>query len=139
MGLSLDKALPEFALYRKFSLAGGWQNFVENANNTLATTALNNGVCPPPHSIEYSAGLTPGHECVRLLLEDGGPNDADGIANGSIDDPGGIAVVPNDEIAKETDPEQSSSGSIFWLLFILVLTTFRSKYFTNKIKALIYR
>ena len=118
--LPLDKALPEFALYRKYSATNGWQNFVENANNAIASAALDNGVCPPLASVAYTAGLTPGYECVRLLIEDGGLNDADGTANGSIDDPGGIAVVPNAEIAKETDPEQSSSGSIFWLLLTLI-------------------
>jgi len=54
------------------------------------------------------------------MIEDGGANDADGLANGIIDDPGGIALVPNSEVAKETDPEQSSSGSMFWLLFSLI-------------------
>ena len=31
--------------------------------------------------------------CVQLTIEDGGPNDADGVANQEIVDPGGVATV----------------------------------------------
>jgi len=56
------------------------------------------------------------------LIEDGGVNDSDGIANGVIDDPGGIAVVSNTAIAKKTAPEKSSSGSFStFFLFALAL------------------
>jgi hypothetical protein len=63
-----------------------------------------------------------------LLIEDGGANDADGLVNGIIDDPGGIALVPNSEVAKETDPEQSSSGSMYWLLLLVLASLQVKKY-----------
>src|SRR5690606_23283195 len=56
------------------------------------------GHCPPPDSDLYRDGLNAGDWCVRLTLEDGGPNDGDGDANGVILDPGGVgrqdAVTP---------------------------------------------
>ncbi|MBA6338398.1 thrombospondin type 3 repeat-containing protein [Colwellia sp. BRX8-7] len=124
--IPLNDGIPQNALYRKFNRDSGWQNFVENSKNTLASSPADNDVCPPPQSALYQTGLTEGHQCVRLLIEDGGANDADGLVNGIIDDPGGVAVVPNAEVAKKTDPEQSSSGSIYWLL-LLVLVSLRLK------------
>ena len=32
-----------------------------------------------------------GDDCLQLVIEDGGPNDADGVANGVVIDPSGIA------------------------------------------------
>jgi hypothetical protein len=66
----------------------------------------------------YQEGLIIGNVCLRLYIEDGGANDSDGIANGVIDDPGGIAVVSNDIIAKDTAPEKSSSGSLSYIILI---------------------
>lgn len=37
--------------------------------------------------------LRSGDYCVRLTIEDGGPNDADGLRNGVIRDPGGAGSV----------------------------------------------
>ncbi|OEY70104.1 hypothetical protein BI198_11400 [Rheinheimera salexigens] len=87
--------VPENAVYRKFSPEKGWSNFVLNDNNQLFTAAGEPGFCPPPGDAIWQEGLTAGHWCVQLLIEDGGPNDADGMANGTIVDPGGVAVVLN--------------------------------------------
>ena len=38
------------------------------------------------------SGIQPGHSCIQLFIEDGGPNDVDAIANGIVTDPGGIAI-----------------------------------------------
>ena len=38
------------------------------------------------------SGIILGHGCLELTVQDGGPNDADGAANGTIADPGGLAV-----------------------------------------------
>jgi len=71
---------------------------------------------------------------LRLLIEDGGANDSDGIANGVVDDPGGIAVIANATIAKETEPEKSSSGSFayFLLLGLALISVTRVKMNINK-------
>ena len=38
-------------------------------------------------------GLTEGHWCVQITIEDGGENDDDQLANNQIVDPGGVAVL----------------------------------------------
>jgi hypothetical protein len=85
--------VPAGAVYRKYSENMGWGTFVENANNQLHSTAGTLGYCPPPASVLWTSGLTEGHWCVQLTLEDGGPNDNDGVANGTIVDPGGVSVL----------------------------------------------
>ena len=88
----LSVGLPEGAVYRKYSTLGGWANFVENGANGLSSTMSVEGVCPELGSDAYTLGLTVGDNCLALLVEDGGPNDADGVANGTLVDPGGIAI-----------------------------------------------
>lgn len=70
----------------------GWQLFVEDAANSLASAAANDGTCPEPRSETYTQGLIVGASCIQLVVEDGGPNDADGEANGTLVDPVGVAV-----------------------------------------------
>ncbi|GGB75342.1 hypothetical protein GCM10011607_39600 [Shewanella inventionis] len=86
--------VPTNAVYRKF-VRGNWQDFVLDANNSVMSSAGSSGYCPPPGAAEWQVGLTEGHWCVQLTIEDGGPNDDDGIANGTIVDPGGVAVMLN--------------------------------------------
>jgi len=119
--IPLLEAIPEYSVYRKFSKQNGWQSFVVDSKNAIASSPAINGVCPPYHSDHYQDGLNTSDVCLRLMIEDGGANDADGIANGTIDDPGGIAVIANEDVAKETDPEKSSSGSMFYLTLLLLL------------------
>ena len=130
--LPLSKAIEKYAVYRKYSDENGWQDFVEDANNTVSSSADVNGVCPALESNMYEDGLTVGYMCLQLYIEDGGANDSDGIANGVIDDPGGIAVVSNTTIAKETAPETSSSGSFSYIILmgfalIIFLRVYKSR------------
>lgn len=83
--------IPANAHYRKFQ-NGQWQTFVEDANNRLASAPGSEGYCPPPGDSSWQAGLTEGHWCVQLTIEDGGPNDSDGEVNGSVADPGGVGT-----------------------------------------------
>ncbi|WP_189431617.1 Ig-like domain-containing protein, partial [Alishewanella longhuensis] len=85
--------IPENAVYRKFTPSQGWNNFVVNERNQLFSASGEPGFCPPPGDSNWQSGLNAGHWCVQLIIEDGGPNDADGIANSTILDPGGVAVV----------------------------------------------
>jgi len=126
--LPLSQAIEEFAVYRKFSQENGWQDFVVNSNNSIFSSATVNGVCPPAQSELYTSGLTIGDVCLQLYIEDGGANDSDGIANGFIDDPGGIAVVSNETIATVTDPETSSSGSMSILILLGMLLWSQRRY-----------
>ncbi|NBC23497.1 MAG: hypothetical protein GVY21_08490, partial [Gammaproteobacteria bacterium] len=91
--IPLPEPVPADALWRKYVANLGWQDFTEDARNVLASAAGEPGICPEPGSPRYTAGLTRGHHCVQLTLEDGGPNDADGERNGTIVDPGGIAIA----------------------------------------------
>jgi len=85
--------VPANAVYRKYSTEMGWVDFVSNSRNSVASSQGERGYCPPPGDASWSAGLTEGHWCVQVTVQDGGPNDADGIANGAIVDPGGVAVA----------------------------------------------
>lgn len=102
--LPLQTALRPGAVWRKYAASSGWRDFVSDARNGLASAPSVGGQCPAPASTAYVAGLTSLHACVRLTLEDGGPNDADGERNGRIRDPSGAAVP------RATDPEPSPAG-----------------------------
>ncbi|WP_448563395.1 Ig-like domain-containing protein [Thalassotalea ganghwensis] len=84
--------IPDNAVYRKL-MPSGWQDFVIDDNNQVSSALGSEGFCPPPGDVAYKAGLTEGHWCVQLAIEDGGPNDADGEVNQAVDDPGGVAVA----------------------------------------------
>ncbi|MBT1062797.1 cadherin-like domain-containing protein [Bowmanella sp. Y26] len=86
--------IPAGAVYRKFK-GGNWHTFVEDNNNEVFSYSGEPGYCPPPGDVLYQPGLTEGHWCVQLKIEDGGPNDDDGSVNGSVVDPGGVAVPNN--------------------------------------------
>ena len=130
--LPLGDAIVEYSVYRKINSEQQWADFVEDSNNIIATSSAVNGVCPPPHSELYQVGLNVGDICLKLLIEDGGANDADGIANGVIDDPGGIAVVDNNTISLDVIPTTSSSGSLSFLALVaLLLLLYRRKFIAS--------
>jgi hypothetical protein len=97
-GQSVNVVLPQRAVllanstYRKWSSRHErWLPFVSDVANSLASAPGSEGNCPPPDSLAYRAGLNAGDWCVRVTLQDGGPNDDDRQKNGSISDPGGVA------------------------------------------------
>ncbi|CAM4000421.1 Alpha-agarase precursor [Vibrio aerogenes CECT 7868] len=85
-------AIPDHAIYRKWSATRGWRTFTEDSRNSLASAPGQPGYCPPPGDKSFETGLIAGYWCVQLTIEDGGPNDNDQNANGTIIDPGGIAT-----------------------------------------------
>lgn len=87
-----QQPLPSTAVYRKYFTNAGWGDFITDSNNLVHSAAGEPGYCPPPQHESWTEGLTRGHWCVQLTIEDGGPNDDDGIANGTIVDPSGVAV-----------------------------------------------
>ncbi|QDZ89175.1 tandem-95 repeat protein [Shewanella decolorationis] len=103
--------VPANAVYRKFNAQAGWRDFVIDANNTVASTEGERGFCPPPGDSSWTPGLTEGHWCVQLTIEDGGPNDDDGVANRTIVDPSGVAVMLNGNHLPVANPD---SASIAW-------------------------
>ncbi len=91
--LETGTSLPADAIYRKYNTTNGWYTFVEDASNSVSSALLDdNGNCPTANSASYIEGLTEGDECIQLLIEDGGPNDADFTVNGSVEDPGTVGV-----------------------------------------------
>jgi hypothetical protein len=111
--------VPTRAVYRKL-MSAGWQEFVADASNSVASAAGEEGFCPPPGDAAYSAGLTEGDWCVQLTIEDGGPNDADGLANNRVVDPGGVAAI----LATDVNVEVSSGGGSvapWWLVLLGLL------------------
>jgi hypothetical protein len=101
--------VPANAVYRKYNDVTGWVDFVSNANNSVSSTAGERGFCPPPGDAVWTEGLTEGHWCVQVRVQDGGPNDADGIANGAIVDPGGVAVQLNGNTLPVAVDDQTST------------------------------
>jgi len=113
--LPLSAAVPEDAILRKFIDANvGWQAFVENATNAISSATAASGSCPEAGSASYTAGLAVGSTCVQLMIEDGGPNDADGAADGTVTDPSGIAIpaigTPSDKSEVTLSREQISAN-----------------------------
>lgn len=115
-------AIPAQAVYRKV-VGNVWQNFVEDTNNSLTSAAGTQGYCPPPGDIAYTPGLTEGNWCVQLTIEDGGPNDADGVADNSVADPGGVAAVTNS--VKVRVDSGGGAGSP-WLLILMGIFVWRT-------------
>ncbi|MBN7818750.1 Ig-like domain-containing protein [Bowmanella yangjiangensis] len=89
------EAIPTNAVYRKFQ-QGSWVNFVTDANNSIHSAAGNPGYCPPPGAADWTPGLVEGHLCVQLTIEDGGPNDDDGLVNAAVVDPGAVSMQRSD-------------------------------------------
>jgi Zn-dependent metalloprotease len=108
--IPLSPAAPANAQYRKYTDLSGWKSFVSDTSNAVKTAAGASGACPQAGSASYQSGLTQGHTCLQLTIEDGGPNDADGSANGVVDDPGGIGIVPQAITPAAPVPAQSSGG-----------------------------
>jgi hypothetical protein len=87
-----------------------WFEFNIDDNNQLASAPGELGYCPPPGNTDYQSGLNNGHYCLKLSIEDGGPNDLDGKANGLIETISGAHVV-NDSPEAQDDAVTIDQGS----------------------------
>jgi len=130
--IPLSSAIPSNAVYRKF-VNNNWKGFQINSDNKVfSATSISTSptVCPEPESATYTEGLKEGDLCIQLTMNDGGPNDADNNANGTILDPGGIAST-NQSNLENTSPAINGSGNTLWLLLVFpILITLR--HFKNK-------
>jgi hypothetical protein len=118
-------AIPANAVYRKFQ-RGRWVTFVADADNAVHSAAGNPGYCPPPGSSDWTPGLTAGHMCVQLTIEDGGPNDDDGLVNSAVVDPGAVSeakevVEPPPPPPKPPVQVNSKGGGAMPALWLLLL------------------
>ncbi|MCU8013901.1 Ig-like domain-containing protein [Shewanella sp. SM74] len=100
--------VPANAVYRKYQAQNGWKDFVIDTRNSVASSEGERGFCPPPGDSRWTSGLTEGHWCVQLTIEDGGPNDDDGIANRTIVDPSGVSVILNGNHLPVANPDTAS-------------------------------
>lgn len=110
--IPLSSPIPNHPLVRVFT-SSGWNGFIIDNNNKLSSapaTSTSPTTCPTPGSSVYSSGLTPGYRCIQLTIEDGGPNDSDGVTNGSISILNGVAELI---IAK---PFTKGVGGGWWLV-----------------------
>jgi len=93
--IPLNTTIPVNAGWRQYTRKSGWQPFnSEGADTTSSAAATATGVCPATDSTSWTPGLTVGHNCVKLSIVDGGPNDEDGFANGSIKSTGALSNWP---------------------------------------------
>ena len=129
--LPLSTGMQVGAIYRKFTSVYGWQNFVVDPNNGIASASSVGGICPAPGSSAYDLnGLNQYADCVQLTLSDGGPNDADGELNGIVRDPG-VVVIPTASTTNtgtacsattfNNCPEQGGSIGLLQPLFMLFM------------------
>lgn len=109
--LPLTQVIPADAVYRKLTDAG-WVDFVEDANNAVYSV-ITTGNCPAANDSSWQSGLVEGGTCIKLSIEDGSVNDLDGLANGKVVDPSGIAVVkpaPTPTPTPAPTPSNPSTG-----------------------------
>jgi hypothetical protein len=86
--LPLTETIPDDGVVRKF-INGAWRDFVTGNGNDIMSAPGAAGDCSAPGA--FTPKATPGDFCLKLTLVDGGPNDADGVANGIVKDPNGVA------------------------------------------------
>ena len=115
-------------------ISGDWVAFVtdtsgNNLSSAAGTVAGSNITCPPPGSTSYTSGLTTGDRCIQLSIVDGGLNDADGTANGTVVDPGGLATtkqidtrVSGTDGCSMTGNTSNASDHADWLLLAGFMT-----------------
>ncbi|MCU7878584.1 MAG: copper resistance protein CopC [Candidatus Thiodiazotropha sp. (ex Lucinoma borealis)] len=116
-----QKMIEPDSVYRKL-MPTGWQEFIEDSNNGISSAHGEAGQCPSPGDSVYTDGLTEGDWCVELTIEDGGPNDTDGQANGTIMDPGGVTSI----LSEDSGSNSNGGGGAFslWMLFMIFLFSF---------------
>lgn len=141
---SKNNIAPRFILFSKDKT---WQDFIEDDNNKILTANKSNSNCPDPSNIDsYTNTLAKGDECLLIKIKDGGANDYDGVANGTIRLMGAVFIT-TDSFADEsqasgiftgnTDSTQEGSNKLdlgtgnggsslgFISLLVLLLTSLR--------------
>lgn len=143
IGLPIGTLIPEKAVWRKF-IDNQWHDFVADDHNQLHSASRNAlGQCPGVSADSWQEGLVQGLDCVRLTIEDGGPYDADGVANSVIRDPGVLAVALATEEPKPpvtpTPPVNEGKGKsggslgMISLLLLGLMGAFRSRRLRNRV------
>jgi hypothetical protein len=118
--LPLVSPVTEGAVFRIFD-DGLWREFVEDADNRVGSASGAQGACPPASQDAYETGLEVADGCLQLTLTDGGPNDLDGLADGTIRLIGGLAVPisARGEALAQTDSMLDGDGEAVMARFQL--------------------
>jgi YD repeat-containing protein len=130
--IPLTKPILKGAKYFKYDKNNGWREFKINAKNKVySAQRVSEGVCPPVNDSSYKEGLIEGYYCIELELEDGGPNDTDGLINSEISDPSGVGIkeeksksTPN---KSSTKTKSSGGGGFGFVLPLIALILFASR------------
>lgn len=119
--------IPSQPIYRLWDGAQAkWTTFVENGTNLLSSAPGEPGYCPPAGSSAYSPGLTTGHLCVQVTLEDGGANDSDKLKNAGLAFSGGIGQRSTSIVTGTSSGGGGSMGNFAALLCMLSLLRLRA-------------
>ena len=113
--LASGNTIAEGSIYRKYSDTKGWFDFVvDSENGVYSALADDDSNCPYPLSTQYQEGLAVGDNCIQLVIKDGGENDADGLANGMVKDPGVLTseVINQAPVIVVNTNEASNEGSV---------------------------
>ena len=120
-------------VYRKL-MSTGWKDFDltdDSIASAAGTISGSDTICPQANDASYINGLNAGDRCLRLTITDGGPNDADGLANGTVVDPGGISETfftsGSDGCSMSNTPASARDHADWWLVagFLTMLGLFR--------------
>ncbi|NND91827.1 MAG: hypothetical protein HKN42_13280 [Granulosicoccus sp.] len=126
--LQLGTNLPLNPVIRVFdSGSGDWRNFNDGGNDQIASAPATDTGCPARTSANYVPGLASGLSCVRISVQDGGPNDADGTGNGRVELMMNIARARFDDPDNGPDtvdisPSKGGGGVGYFLLALLLFT-----------------
>ena len=127
--IPLSVSIPEQATLRKFNATDGWKPYDVSGGDMFASSAaISAGVCSN-NVDDYISGLTVGHDCLLLVITDGGANDSDGVINGMIQDPVAISAPEDSSPVTPTPPpvepeptyETGTKGGTTSLMILLIL------------------
>lgn len=89
--LPLSSPIPANAGVRKL-VNNQWRDFETGDGNAIMSAPLSAGQdCAQLAASAFRSGPVEGDECLKLTIVDGGVNDADGLANGTVTDPSGVS------------------------------------------------
>ena len=90
--IPVDGGIPSEGVVRRYGSDGAWAEFTASDQEVAQSAVGTAQTCPEVKSSSYQDGISEGHFCMSISIVDGGMNDADGEANGSIWFVGGVAT-----------------------------------------------
>ena len=106
----------------KYRTDTGWSEFDGSGDDVLQSMRQMQGACPHADDAVWASasnGLVGGASCLRLTITDGGPNDADGFADGTVRDPAAIALDYSLPPPPPAEPGSTDKGYISALVVAL--------------------